>query len=972
MDQNKLALLLSTLYSSTDNESIQIASKQLNDWQQTVDAWAQADQLLSAQGLQSEFYYFFAQTLKTKIQYDMYQLPATSHISLRDSLIQKLLAVAHSSAAKATRKQLCLAISDLTIQATGVWSTAIPDLVNLLQADHLGELLEILKLIPEETENLKLMTETENRNQSRHKCLEYYYSVLELLSSKFVVNPPTEIRQGILACFLAWLKFDSPPIQYSLVDSPVIKYCLNELSNISPSNLDINETVVEILTEIVETASTYRNRTHHNPLIEHTIFPQISLVVSKLLGTDLQAELESDEEALKAVVRLLVVTGEGMMTKIANEYMTSAEIQQFLLILIKVFGLQSLELSELCCPFFEDFLTATASGQGGNIQSSVVHDKLFESLVIRLDVTTEPSFNGTDPFGSVDSDFFQFRTNSLISLLYVLSRDFLGRSTGTERLVRGLIHHASGNNGSMTVQEGFALAIKDQLNPISDPSVSVMTAIDFMIEALPGWIDVSTVHACTLVDAFKRRGLLAMIGSLGSWFRTEAQLFKIIDVLAQVLIRPAVAHRSIHLSAATSFRDLCFNTHCRNLIVANNGAVESVTKLFNQTIGHLHTREHSLVTEGITSVLSACADDAVFNNLMRSLILIPLIQSLDAYRASSDLANTGMVIDRLTAVVRSVTRLRPGSSRYTMVGELIVSSLWPSLAGAMETFRSDSELVEKGCRLIKHSLRTVPEVFKRLLIPLGQLLIRDFSATQHSSYLYTAEVLVQEYGQDAEVRPALTELFRSLASDGVRITQQRITSSQFGQDTVDELIEDLYGMIERFLRFSPTIVVKSGASIQAVIGLLVPVFARISRTETIEAVSAFTEQLYSGQWTHSIDIGTVSNDEVMAIRKALSDVAPVLVQELFALLISVCNRPMRHAIPSLLMTINTFDQQAYRTDWLPRGLQRVPVSIMTDRDKGSAAAALSSLDDERAVTSCVEDILYRAELVGRRMRNELK
>jgi len=290
----------------------------------------------------------------------------------------------------------------------------------------------------------------------------------------------------------------------------------------------------------------------------------------------------------------------------------------------------------------------------------------------------------------------------------------------------------------------------------------------------------------------------------------------------------------------------------------------------------------------------------------------------------------------------------------------------------METFRSEGEFVEKACRLVKHCLRAVPETFKRLIVPLGQLLVRDFNISQHSSYLYTAEVLVQEYGQDPDMRQALAELFGSLASDGVRITQQRMTASPFGADNVDELIEDLYGMIERFLRYSPTIVVKARQGLQATLALLVPVFARMRRAETIEAVSAFTEGMFGGEWTQSIDIGTVSNDDVNAIRNALNELAPVLVEELFALLVSVCNRPMRQAIPSLLTAINSFDHQQFSNDWLVKGLRRIPANVMTDPDKQAALAPLSSLEEERSVSNTVDDILYRAELVGRRMRNETK
>lgn len=969
MDQNKLGLLLSTLYTSSDNQAIQEASKHFNAWQQTREAWIQADQCLSSPDLQPEFHYFFAQTLKTKIQYDMYQLEGQELVPLRDSLIRKLLAISHSSAAKPTRNQLCLAIADLSIQAIEVWGTGIMDLINLLQGRHSMELLEILKLIPEETENPKLMTEKSKRNLARQKCLENYYQVLQLLNSSLSSANSPEVVNSTLSCFLSWIKFDAPPIQYPLSESPILNYCLGEVNKISPNDLSVDETAIEILSEIVETTLSHRTRGNHNSLVESKVFPQVSSMCQVLMRSNLQDALMSDEDCLKSITRLLVVTADGMAVAIADSFVTNERVQELLFVLMKIFSLHNLDLSDAVLPFFEDFLNATST-HGRKASVPQVHERLFEVMTARLDISTDSSFNGTDPFGTVDADFFHFRAKGVLPILYTLSRDFFGRSAGAEKLVRGLIHNVT-NLQSLTLQEAFALAVKDQLVSLPDPEPSLVTAVDFLIDSILDWVNVSTIHECSLVDAFRRRTLLAMVGSLAGWIRTETQLFKVIDSVAQVLIRPVVVHSSLHFSASRSFRDLCYNPNAKRLIVSNPMAVQSIAKLLSQT-SHLCMRDQSEVTEGITSVLSVCEDDALFVSLLRDAILLPITQAMESYRRVGDVHNTATAVDRITAVLRSLNRLRPGSVRYNTVGDLVVNSLWPVVVACMDTFRSEADFVEKTCRLIKHSLRAVPEIFKRLVVPVGQLLVRDFAISQHSSYLYTAEVLVQEYGQDADVRPALADLFGSLAADGVRILQQRMTATPFGTDNVDELIEDLYGMIERFLRYSPTIVVKARAGLQATLGLLVPVFARMRRGETIDAVSAFTEAMFGGEWTQSIDIGTVSNDDVNAIRAALNELAPVLVEEMFALLVSVCSRPMRHAIPSLLTAINSFDHSRFSNDWIVRGLRRIPANVMTDRDKQAAIAPLSNLEDERSVANAVDDILYRAELVGRRMRNETK
>ena len=332
-------------------------------------------------------------------------------------------------------------------------------------------------------------------------------------------------------------------------------------------------------------------------------------------------------------------------------------------------------------------------------------------------------------------------------------------------------------------------------------------------------------------------------------------------------------------------------------------------------------------------------------------------------------------MDRMTAVIRSLNRLQRGTVRYNAIGEIVTNSIWPSLEACMGQFRSEPDIVEKCCRLVKHCLRAVPDFFKKVLIPLGQLLIRDFSQSQHSSYLYTAEVLGQEYAPESDVRPALSELFDNLVSAGVRLLETKLHATPVfagSPDNVDELSEDLFGMIERYLRFCPAIVIRS-QSLVPVLRVLVPTVKSMKRRETVEAVSAFVEQIYSGQWAYNFgSLETVGDADVLSVRKNLEELAPILIVQLFDLMVQVCGRALRMSIPSILMTINGFDPIKYESDWIIKGLARVPVSVMTDKDKQSALQALCSTEDERAVTRCIEDILYRAELVNRRVRNEQK
>ncbi|CAE8627237.1 unnamed protein product, partial [Polarella glacialis] len=85
MDQALQAL--QALYSSPDPATKKEADDWLTKFQQTPAAWQVVDSLLSSGDAPMQFRFFAAQTMRTKVQFDFYELPAESYGSLRDSLL---------------------------------------------------------------------------------------------------------------------------------------------------------------------------------------------------------------------------------------------------------------------------------------------------------------------------------------------------------------------------------------------------------------------------------------------------------------------------------------------------------------------------------------------------------------------------------------------------------------------------------------------------------------------------------------------------------------------------------------------------------------------------------------------------------------------------------------------------------------------------------------------------------------------
>ena len=146
---------LQALYHNSDVSGKEKASLWLGELQRSVYAWTISDQLLQ-QRKDTESCYFAAQTMRTKIQFSFAELPASSYMSLRDSLIDHI-SKADPETNAAITTQLCLALADLVLQIP-TWHGAPQELIaNFGNSDgHLTALLEMLLVLPEEVNSRSL------------------------------------------------------------------------------------------------------------------------------------------------------------------------------------------------------------------------------------------------------------------------------------------------------------------------------------------------------------------------------------------------------------------------------------------------------------------------------------------------------------------------------------------------------------------------------------------------------------------------------------------------------------------------------------------------------------------------------------------------------------------------------------------------------------------------------------------------
>ena len=283
MERVQQALIVQNTPSSAPAQ-IKEANQWLEQFQGTQEAWQVADQLLAleatadaAGALISAAHIFAAQTMRSKIQYDWADLPSSSHDALRGSLLGHLVRFAPGPQPVLT--QLCLAVALLSLWMES-WATPVSDLIGNLTAPpeqamvKLPALLELLTVLPEETENYKVQIMPRRRAQCRDRLTAASPQVLQLLVQVCAQCRAQEGTMGrLLRCLGSWLRNASlPPDELAAPSCPLLPFAFAAMA--APSLADVAADVLVDVVHFSAGSSTGNREAEHQPLIQAAL-PQV-------------------------------------------------------------------------------------------------------------------------------------------------------------------------------------------------------------------------------------------------------------------------------------------------------------------------------------------------------------------------------------------------------------------------------------------------------------------------------------------------------------------------------------------------------------------------------------------------------------------------------------------------------------------------------------------------------------------------
>jgi len=942
---------LQALFSSPDPATKKEADAFLTKFQQTPVAWEVSDKLLSAADVpMMEYRFFGAQTMRTKVQFDFYELPVESYGALRDSMlnhIDRFRAAEHQP----IHTQLAIALADLAIQMDNAWPNPIETLFQRFgqTPQSWSTLLEVMKMLPEENNNYKLMTDSFKRESCSQRIQAATAQVVQFLLN--LQCSDVQAKRKVLECFLSWIKYTNLQAN-EIAQNPFIPECFKYVVE----GGELSETATDIIIEVLRMCS--QDFSVYQPVIQ-VILSQLGGLRTKfeaLLGRGAEAALDADQDGLLQICRIYVETGECLVPIIMQQS-SEAEVVLILQVILRCTDLPSQEICAIPLEFWHRLANEVCRHPENDVkidQFQGVYKELLSISIRRctLNATQDP-FQADDEVAASRQRFLGLVEDCL---------EILTPNAALEHVLQSLLE---GQRQGVTVQEAhfFVLALVGSRAEVREGSVLWQ-----LIQGLPPLIS-SPVPADSMEGAllhFTKKTAIELLGHLWQWVKTRPDFLRSsLEMVSQLLLNQDPPNSPAHLAertkqvqqaASMAFKDICLGGkhHLQDL-------VPQLIQLYVQTT-ILPIRMHLFIVDGVGSVVASLTQEDKFRSGLEQLVT-PLMNGLNSERERPVVLSE--ILDRLTTIIRQI-HVRDGTAKAVSVGILISNTFWPVIRQCLAQHPGDSKLVEKSCRLLKHSMRCVPDLFKPNVPDVARTLVTAFQQHQHSSYLYSAEILANSYASDPEIVPVLTELFNQLSGIGL----QCLIASESKLEEITELVEDFFGMFERYLRFAPTIVINAPTLLPTLRLWSVVIF--VQQKEAVEAVIAFIESVFS-HIAETKKVGRRFVDEQKAsigqmLQPHALQVAPCFVEAVFKLIAVVPTKYVQDCIPSILEGVRSAFPQEF-ANWLEAGLGHLPPSVGSKAELQKFGEQILRGDDAQ-VYEAIQDLCYRCEQVVLRSRGQ--
>lgn len=951
---------LKTLYSNSNSQVKDQANDYLLKFQRSEPAWSLIFPVLGdekgsntsnpQEDLQLKI--FMAQTLRSKVHYDFNQLPSDSLGSLKDSLIQ--LIIAYDGKQKLITTQLCIALANFALQFLS-WNNAVVEIIEILSANSTNSLLEFLKVLPEELLDVKKVPLSDEELRLRTKQLvdDNIQQVLYVLSSFATNQASSSTSSLVLSCIKSWIS--EIPIDQILSNSSLCPLIFNSISND-----DTFDTAIECLSTIIA-----ESREIDNLDIIRGLYEQLLNLKPFLM------ENSDDIDKMEPLVELFATAGESWYAYIARMPVDFKPLVEILLQLTAYE--EDLDIVKYTFKFWFDLkqLLVLDSRKEARQVFTPIYAQLIEIILNHLCYPlTSDSINTRDLFENKEAEdkFKDFRydmgdvlkdccavigAQSALQIPFAKLQNFMNlQSQGQQVLWQNI--------------EAPLFSMRAMAKEVTtNENVILPQIMDYLVK-LPE--NPKVRYAATLV-----------LGRYTEWTaKHPAYLEKQLTYITSGFeIASNINNMDIVMAASHALKYFCMD--CSSLLV---DSLEQLFNFYNNIAGNLDIQSLYDITQGISHILAEEKDPEKLYNITL-MFWKPTLEKLSNYADFTDGSSnaTSMdeihtkIADEIEIITIYVNSLRPLSYRppENPIAKLLIEYCWPIVIKLISNHGRSTKVSERCAKFIKNAIQN----FNIYLIPVisntAELLVQGFSNYKYGCYLWVSGVFFKEYS-DEDAAPQTKEAAWLFAAQQTSTFIQFVESEKNKLAEYPDLIEDFFRMMNDVLMFSPVRLIESDL-LQPVYNVAVASLSSLQEFDALIAILHFLIDLYSwGFETPPVSFvdNIPENLKNKVLNFALTTGNDLIKLLIYGLIYSFPSDvyPDASELLTKIIKLSTLDAGSkISLSWIDQALAVLPQGTVNDRERtkllSTCETAINSKDFRR-VRSSIKDFInwYRRKHVN--------
>lgn len=186
--------------------------------------------------------------------------------------------------------------------------------------------------------------------------------------------------------------------------------------------------------------------------------------------------------------------------------------------------------------------------------------------------------------------------------------------------------------------------------------------------------------------------------------------------------------------------------------------------------------------------------------IVEGMTKIKAPQDLDKRTRKEIKSSISTNLDILSQVIKKLEPAPAGTTDHFLIP--VLNELWPLLESVMDYYYDSTEIMEASCKLVRRVMECLKHHFSTFLERYFTVITKNYERYPLATYLYSVENALTIYYTQEGFSQMLAQLYAHM----IMKTQKHLKSADPKKEDPD-LIDDFFGLITRYLRRLPQVVV---------------------------------------------------------------------------------------------------------------------------------------------------------------------